>query len=521
MNNLQSRIGPWAALLGRFAAAIESIKAAKRGKVPEIVILMLLTFLGLLAHGYHLGLEDEAVYLPAIKSHLDPALYPHDSVFFMHQMRFTIYPSAMALLVRLSHLGLERVIFFTHILSIFLVLLGCLRLSKKMFASPAAQWSSVTLITALLTLPVAGTALLLVTQYLHPRTLTTAFALFALVEVLDGRLLKAAIWTLAAGVMNPLLAFPGALLAAFLAWRRQWAQQSAKKQLEPFLAAGAASVNDVWGEVSQRYCYLCRWTWYELIGLVAPLAILFSVSRMRPSNTLPGFNLVVSLTAVFGLFFAALSMGFCVPPLDRLVALQPMRAFHVVYLILFLVLGGLVGEYFLKSKPLRWVLFFMPIFAVMFSVQSYQFRASDHIEWPGMKPRNQWVQAFNWVRDNTPKDAFFALDPRSMKSGGEDFHGFRALAERSMMCDVVKDPAVVSVMFAAGDITTDGSVVSETALKWYDQVRALSDWKNFGPDDFRRLKERFGVGWVILEKPGAGGLPCVYENDAVKVCRIE
>ncbi len=516
----QSGIGPRAVLLRWFAAAIEPLKAAKRGKVPEIAILMLLTFLGLLAHGYHLGLEDEAVYLPAIKSHLDPALYPHDSVFFMHQMRFTIYPSAMALLVRLSHLGLERVIFFTHILSIFLVLLGCLRLSKKMFASPAAQWSSVTLITALLTLPVAGTALLLVAQYLHPRSFATAFGLFAIVEVLDGKLLKAGIWTLAAGVMNPLLAFPAACLAVFLALRRQWAQQSAKEQSKPFFAAGAASVSDVWGEVTQRYCYLSRWTWYELIGLAAPLAILFSVSRIRPSNTLPGFNLVVSQTAVFGLCFAALSMGFCVHPLDRFVALQPMRAFHVVYLILFLVIGGLAGEYFLKRRPLRWALFFMPIFAVMFSVQSYQFRASDHIEWPGMKPRNQWVQAFNWVRDNTPKDAFFALDPRSMESSGEDFHGFRALAERSMMCDVVKDPAVVSVICTAGEMTTDGSVASEATLKWRDQVRALCDWKNFGPDDFRSLRERFGVGWVILEKPGAAGLPCVYENDAVKVCRI-
>ncbi|MGA2734909.1 MAG: hypothetical protein ABSG35_20215 [Syntrophobacteraceae bacterium] len=47
------------------------------------------------------------------------------------------------------------------------------------------------------------------------------------------------------------------------------------------------------------------------------------------------------------------------------------------------------------------------------------------------------------------------------------------------------------------------------------------NWKNFGPDNFRRLKERFGVGRVIPEKPGAGGLPCVYENHAVKVCRIE
>jgi hypothetical protein len=498
------------------------LESERRGKFFEIAVLALLTVLGLLAHGYHLGLEDEAVYLPAIKYHLDPALYPHDSVFFMNQMRFTVYPHVMALLIRFSGLALERVMFFTHILSIFLFLLGCLKLSKKMFASSAAQWSSVTLITALLTLPVAGTALLLVDQHLHPRTFAAAFTLLALVAVLDGRLLKAAVWVLAAGVMNPLLAFPGAVFAVFLAWRRKSAPQGTKQLMEPLFAAGAIPVHDLWGEVTQNYFYLTRWTWYELIGFAAPLAILFSVSKTRPSNTLPGFNLLVSHTPVFGLCFAALSLALCVPPLDRLLPLQPMRAFYLVYLILFFVIGGLAGEYFLKNKPLRWVLFFMPIFATMFSVQMYQFSASDHIEFPGMKPRNQWVQAFNWVRDNTPKDTFFALAPRYMEIDGEDFHGFRALAERSMMCDMSKDQVVVSVMFVAGAIRHDESMkVSEIAQKWHDQVYALRDWKNFGPDDFRRLRQCFGVGWVILEKPGADGLPCAYENDMVKVCRIE
>lgn len=483
---------------------------------------MLLTLLGLLAHGYHLGFEDGAVYLPAIKYHLDPALYPHDSIFFIKQMRFTVYPDAMALLVRLSHLGLERAMFFTHVFSIFLVLFGCLRVSKKMFASPEARWSSVTLIAALLTLPVAGTALMLVHQHLHPRSLAAAFTLFAIAEALDGRLLKAAVWTLPAVLLNPLLACPGVFFAAILAWRRQSASRGAKEQIEPIFAAGAVSVNDLWREVTQGYFYLSRWTWYELVGLAAPLAILFSISRTRPSNTLPGFNLVVSQTPVFGLCFAALSLALCAPSLERLAPLQPMRAFHLVYLVLFLVIGGLVGEYVLKRKPLRWALFFLPIFVVMFSVQAYRYPASDHIEWPGIKPRNQWVQAFNWVRGNTPKDAFFALDPGYMEIRGEDLHGFRALAERSRMCDTLKDKVVVSVMFAAGQITTDGwSMASETALNWHDQVTALRDWKNFGPEDFRRLRKRFGVGWVILEKPEASGLPCVYENDAVKVCRIE
>jgi len=182
---------------------------------------MLLTLVCLLVHGYHLGLEDEAVYLPAIKYELDATLFPHDSIFFLNQMKYTIYPKTMAVLVRLTGVELSYVIFSMYIVSIFLFLLGCLRLSRKMFITPEAQWSSVMLIAALLTLPVAGTAVLLFDQYLHPRTFAAAFILFSLVEVFEGRLLKAMAWTLAAGMMNPLLACPGAFFAAFLAWRRQ------------------------------------------------------------------------------------------------------------------------------------------------------------------------------------------------------------------------------------------------------------------------------------------------------------
>jgi hypothetical protein len=36
-------------------------------------------------------------------------------------------------------------------------------------------------------------------------------------------------------------------------------------------------------------------------------------------------------------------------------------------------------------------------------------------------------------------DAYFALDPEHMRLPGEDQHGFRAIAEHSMLADRVKD----------------------------------------------------------------------------------
>jgi hypothetical protein len=38
--------------------------------------------------------------------------------------------------------------------------------------------------------------------------------------------------------------------------------------------------------------------------------------------------------------------------------------------------------------------------------------------------------------------------------------------------------------------------------------------------DFERLKKKYGVTWVIVERPGVVGLSCPYANNAVMVCRI-
>jgi hypothetical protein len=125
------------------------------------------------------------------------------------------------------------------------------------------------------------------------------------------------------------------------------------------------------------------------------------------------------------------------------------------------------------------------------------------------------VEAFDWVKANTPVDAYFALDPRYMSSAGEDFHGFRGLAERGQMADWDKDPGVVSLF-------------PELAPRWSREVHALDHWKNFTAEDFHRLHEQFGVGWTVLalpaaDKGGSQAIPlsdCPYRNRGVLVCRI-
>jgi hypothetical protein len=193
--------------------------------------------------------------------------------------------------------------------------------------------------------------------------------------------------------------------------------------------------------------------------------------------------------------------------LVRVTPLQPMRYLHLLYFLFVLVAGGLLGKYFLKRSILRWAAFLLLTNGAMFAAQRTEFAASPHLELPGRKPANEWLQAFSWVRGNTPVDAYFALDPHYMEAPGEDYHGFRALAERSQLADAVKDAAVVTLVPELGPV-------------WARQVKAQEGWQDFTLADFESLKRKFGVNWVVVQYPEPKGLDCQWHGRTLSVCRI-
>jgi ABC-type Na+ efflux pump permease subunit len=150
-----------------------------------LAILAGITVAAILVMGYHPGLEDDSFYLAAIKHRLNPALFPHDSDFFGVQFQATIFDKLIALSVRALHSPLPCTILLWQFAAVFLLLLGCYRISRRCFTRPEAQWASVSLIAALLSMPLPGIAILLADQYLHPRTLATALILAAIVAVID------------------------------------------------------------------------------------------------------------------------------------------------------------------------------------------------------------------------------------------------------------------------------------------------------------------------------------------------
>jgi hypothetical protein len=480
-------------------------------KFKDFLLLALLTLGALLVHGYHPWAEDAALYLPGVEKILHPELFPFNAQFFESHAHLTFFPNFIAASVRVSHLPLEVVLFFWQVTSIFLFLLACLRLISRCFSDEKARWAGVAMVAALLTLPVAGTALYIMDQYLNPRNLVAFAAIFAVVKVIDGKYFQAALFLAFAAAIHPLMSvFVLSYCVVLLCIERFDLRYASLACLLPFgisFDPPPPAYHQV--ALSHSYFYLLRWQWYEWLGALAPLAILSWFSRIARSRQLRNLDQLCRALIIYELVYLVAAVVLSIPArFESLARLQPMRSLYLLYVLFFLFAGGLLGEYVLKTRVWRWAALFVPLCAGMFLVQRDLFPASAQVEWPGVASKNQWVQAFQWVRANTPSDAIFALDPWYMHIPGEDENGFEAVAQRSMLADGVKASGAVSMFPAMAD-------------EWLRQMKAQSEWSKFQPEDFRRLQAQYGVTWVVLQQPGIAGLDCPYRNAAVLVCQVD
>lgn len=477
-------------------------------RTRNILCLLALTFGALLVHGYHPFAEDAEIYLPGVEKILDPGLFPFGAEFFQSHAHLTLFPNLIAASVRVTHLSLEAALFLWQLLSIFLLLWAGWQLSGKCFADARARWAGVALLAALLTLPVAGTGLYILDQYLNPRNLTAFAGILAIVKVLDKKYVHAGLILVISALLHPLMSVFALSYCVLVVGMERLKPRPARLALLLPLGISFGPPPEAYREVARTHTYffLMRWAWYEWLGALAPIATLWWFGRVARAKQQRNLELLCRALVIYQVIYTVAALLISIPTsLEGLALLQPMRSLFLLYIMLILFGGGMLAEYVLKNSVGRWLVLFVPLCAGMFIAQRELFPASAHVELPGMAPRNPWVQAFVWVRENTPRDAIFALDPEFMHRSDEN--GFRAIAQRSRMADEVKDSGVVTMFPPLAD-------------EWLQQVDALRGWKNFQLQDVQRLRERYGVGWVVVEPPGVAGLECPYRNDVAMVCKL-
>ena len=529
-----------------------------RERAFSLSLVSALTLFAAAVAGYHPFAEDGGLYLAGVNRLLDPALYPHSTAFVLEPMRHSLFAPTVAAAVRLTRLPLPIVLLALHLASIWLTLFAAWMLASRCWPSRRARTGAVVLLACWLTLPVAGTALLFMDPYATARSLSTPAMILALAAALDittsstpfnpqqrrGLLLCIASLTLAAA-MHPLMA-AYALGATLTLLAERAPNRTLRLYVTAALAASALalaaglqavarpeSADTIHIALTRTYWFPAQWRWFELLGLAAPLAILSIFAWMGapsiPRSLRNGWKLSSQLFGQNGNGASEASralarMAVAVGATSSLIAalfarataathliarLQPLRAFQIVYLVLTLTLGATLGERLLRRSPWRWAATILLLGGISFSAARSAFPNSNHLELPGLAPRNLWAQAFLWVRDNTPKDALFALDADYINAPGEDAQCFRAIAQRSALADYSKDGG-------------EASIAPVLTANWVRDQAAQQALSAPATTDAQRLAalRPLGVTWLLLESAAATQLQCPYANSAVKLCRL-
>lgn len=486
---------------------------------PRAFALLLLSLLSIAVEGYHYGVDDAAIYIPAVERFVHPTLFPYGAEFFLAHGRVSLFSDIVGAIVRWLHVPLPWASLLFHILGIWLLLLAGDWVARLCFTRARARWAAVLTLASVLTVPVAGTALPIMDPYLTARSLSTPLTVFAVAAMLAARPAAAAVFIAITALLHPQMAAYALALVVVLALPqfasgRAPAEQALAGSIGFFtrLPAGFhfGPAQPPYRETlySRIFFFAWAWRWWEWAGALLPLAILFAIARSGISAVTPAAVRLCRALLVLGLLSTAAFLLFSSSPnFDDFVRLQPMRSFQLIYIVMFLLLGGLAGEYLLRGKLWRWLVLFVPIGMTMYSVDLCVYPASRHLELPGRAVVNPWLQAFTWIRHNTPQDAVFALPPRYLLLPGEDLHGFRAIAERSMLADWVKDSGVASVF-------------PQMAPEWEHDQQLTRGFDHYTAPDFHALALRSPVTWVVIVPRQAAGLTCPYRNSAVAVCKL-
>ena len=114
---------------------------ARRRNSLRLAGVLLFTVLGFLVMGYHPGLEDDGIYLAAVKADLNPALYPYNAKFFRLQVEATVFDGWMAHFVRWTAMPVAWAELLWQLVSLFLILWAVKKIADRLFAEAAARWA--------------------------------------------------------------------------------------------------------------------------------------------------------------------------------------------------------------------------------------------------------------------------------------------------------------------------------------------------------------------------------------------
>src|SRR5262249_39401344 len=116
---------------------------ALRSAALAVVFVALAT---LNAAGYRYGASDQALYIPSIVRHLEPAAFPRDAPLIDPQARLMLIDDLVAGAVRATGLSLEHLFAVLYVFTLILLLTAGVRMASRLYRT---RWAVAALGAAL------------------------------------------------------------------------------------------------------------------------------------------------------------------------------------------------------------------------------------------------------------------------------------------------------------------------------------------------------------------------------------
>jgi hypothetical protein len=501
--------------------------------------------------GYRYAASDQAFYIPAIRQHLDPALFPRDLALLSAQGRFTPYDKLVAAIVRATGLSLPALFFGGYLVTLGLLYAALILFGRRFYAS---AWTTAALVFAYtLHHRIAKTAANTLEGFFHPRILVFALGAFALL----------AVWRPSAP--NPHAASPRAGDTAFrrrvtlpprrgrprrgprLAWGliaigtlfhpttalffAVWVgvalAVNEPKQRRPMLIATVVAaivgagllafgpltlkpMDQAWIDAlaDKDYVFPTEWgfdSW--ALNLLFPAVILLGFwLRRRAGVARPGESgIVAGCLALVGIFLA--SWPLLMRHSTLAVQLQLSRVFWMADLLAIVYAVWIVAEVFPARAPSTrraQIVAFVVLIATV--GRGWYSMRHDHPGRPLVEiglPDDEWTDVGRWLRDHTPPEAGLIADPGHAWRFGTSL---RITAERDVFIEDIKD-----VSIAMYDRTV--------AMRNVERRAALGDFVSLTPAQFQALAAHYDLQYLVTDRR----LPLaeVYHNARFYVYRLK
>ncbi len=445
--------------------------------------------------------------------HLDPASYPRDAVIIDSQARLTVVDEAIAWLVRLTGVSLQRLFLVLYVGTLLLLAAAAARIGARFYRH---KWTVAALLAALtLRHAIAKTGANTLEGYFHPRQLAFALGLWGVAMFLERRhAMWIALLVLAAAV-HPTTAIWFAIwlgVAAFAArpeWRRPLAAAAVsgiailallvwRGSLAPHLAIMDAE----WlAAIGEKDLFPLSWpidVW--ITNLVAvPIILLCWRARARQGITIIGETpLVIGSMALVALFAAWLP--FNVAHVALAVQMQAARVFWLVDVFGTFYLIWWFAEARATRRPAV-----VAAVVILFSLARGLY--TSLVQFPERRlfavdiQHDDWREAMRFVAASETDSGWLADPAHAAKYGSS----LRAAGRRDVLIEALKDRAIAMY---------DRDIARRIA----DREQALQALQWNTPDGARGLARRFGLDYLVVDREL--DLPLVHRAGSLFIYRI-